>query len=261
MKLLSVKDPLEALYELFDNPEYIHPDPLEFVYRYPQDRDREVAGLVAACLAYGRVQTILKSVSDVLSPMGTSPYAFIISHTLEDFTGIYKGFTHRFTKGDEIAIFLETIRQTLLGFGSLIACFLSHDKPDAPSFQIPLAGFVTSLRRVVKVPPGSLLPDPKKRSAMKRLNLFLRWMVRKDRVDPGTWPGLSPERLIYPLDTHIHAFGLRFYLTRRRSADQKTAMEITDAFKTISASDPVKYDFALSHLGILGFNKLFINEP
>ena len=259
MSLLSIKEPLEAVYELFNNPEYIHPDPLEFVYLYPENRDREVVGLIAACLAYGRVQTILKSVSEILTPMGPSPHAFIISHTLEDFKEIYTGFTHRFTKGEEIAGFLEAIRQILMDYGSLKACFFTHDKPEASNLKVALAGFVSSLRCAAGISPCSLLPDPEKGSAMKRLNLFLRWMVRRDRVDPGIWGDISPERLIYPLDTHIHAFGLRYCLTGRRSADQKTAMEITDAFRTISPGDPVKYDFALSRLGILGFNKLFIN--
>jgi len=256
MSLLSLKESLEALYRQFNTPARIHPDPLELVRRYPDSRDREIAGLTAACLAYGRVQTILKSVASVLAPMGESPRDFIISHTLKDFMEIYSGFVHRFTRGEEVAYFLKAMRQALLNHGTLKDCFLAYYRPGDPNLHSALTGFILALRSGVSQPPFSLLSDPRKGSAMKRLNLFLRWMVRHDRVDPGGWDEIPTGKLIFPLDTHIHAFGLRYNLTKKKNANLKAALEITEAFKALSPRDPVKYDFAISHLGILGFDNL-----
>ncbi len=252
MNLSPFKKALDSLYDRFNHPECVHPDPLEFVCRYTAAPDQEIAGLVASCLAYGRVQIILNHVSEALDPMGTSPADFIIGHTLREFKEIYRDFTHRFTRGDELARLLAAIRTTLLEYGSLKSCFLAWDRPEDPTYQSALAGFATFLRIAMGGSCRSLLPDPEKGSAMKRLHLFLRWMVRRDAVDPGTWTGLSPSRLIIPLDTHLHAFGLCYGLTRRKQANLKTALEITDAFRVLCPEDPTRYDFALAHTGILG---------
>ena len=251
MRLLPLREPLETLYSQFNTSVCIHPDPLEFVGKYINAQDREIVALIASCLAYGRVRTILKSVSAILDPLGASPASFIISHTCKNFKEIYENFVHRFTKGSEIAEFLEAIRQILLTHGSLKTCFLTHYQPDTPTVVPALRGFVHDLRHAAGRPPQSLLPNPEKGSAMKRLHLFLRWMIRCDQVDPGDWREISPAKLLYPLDTHIHAFGLRFGLTRRKNANLKTTLEITEAFRTLSPEDPVKYDFALARVGIL----------
>jgi len=253
MDLHRLRGLLENLYERFNDPKLIHPDPLEFVVRYPEDRDQEIVALIAACLAYGRVQAILKFVARVLAPMGDSPARFILSHTEKDFKSdeLYGRFVYRFTRGDELSRLLSALRKILLSYGSLKECFLSYDRAEEPTFFFALSGFALSLRKAAGGPVDSLVPNPLKGSAMKRLNLFLRWMVRRDAVDPGTWQGLSPARLVVPLDTHLHAFGLHFGLTRRKNADRKTAMEITQAFRQLAPKDPIRYDFALAHMGIL----------
>ena len=252
MNLSPLKKSLDSLYDRINRPECVHPDPLEFVYRYIPTADQEIVGLIASCLAYGRVQIILKHVSEALDPMGTSPADFIIGHTLREFKEIYRDFTHRFTRGDELARLLVAIREALLEYGSLKLCFLAWDRPDDLTYYAALTGLVTFLRNAMGGKSRSLLPDPEKGSAMKRLHLFLRWMIRRDAVDPGTWTGLSPSRLVIPLDTHLHTFGLRYGLTRRKQASLKTALEITDAFRVLCPEDPTRYDFALAHTGILG---------
>ncbi len=256
MDLYFLKETLDTLYTRFNNPAHIHPDPLEFVYHYPANRDREVVALLASSLAYGRVQAILRGVNQVLTPMGDSPTNFILSRTIEDFKKkeLYGEFVYRFTRGEELVCFLSAIRRVLLKYGTLRECFLAHDRDGEATYLTALSGFVLALRGEGGSSLSSLLPDPRKGSAMKRINLFLRWMIRHDAVDPGTWCGLSPARLVIPLDTHLHAFGLRFGLTRRKGADLKTALEITEAFRELSPQDPIRYDFALAHRGILGLD-------
>jgi uncharacterized protein (TIGR02757 family) len=251
MPLTSYQELLDDLYNRFNDPAYVHPDPLEFVLATPDSKDREIVALIAACLAYGRVQTILKSVSRILKPMEGQTHDFIVSHTLDDFRNIYRDFVHRFTKGGEIADFLFAVKGVLKNFASLRNCFLNFFSLEDETITPALNRFVEELRKAASPPPISLLSNPEKGSAMKRVHLFLRWMVRKDRVDPGDWKAIPPTKLLYPLDTHIHAFGLNMGLTKRKSPDLKTALEITEKFRRLAPDDPVKYDFSLTRVGIL----------
>ena len=135
-------------------------------------------------------------------------------------------------------------------YGSLYGCFLSGYGPGDSNILPALSFLVGELTGPVKGGYNSLLPLPERGSACKRLNLFLRWMVREDRVDPGGWTRVSPAKLIIPLDTHMHRMGVGLRLTGRKNADMRTAMEITRSFKKIAPRDPVRYDFALTRLGI-----------
>lgn len=246
------RETLEELYASYNRREFIHPDPLEFVHQYPDGLDREVVGVVASSLAYGRVHQILKSVSGVLERMGESPSQFLLEHSMGGLQEVFKGFRHRFTGGDQLAGLLFGIKQVMRRHGSLQACFIGHCKRDSESVLPALTAFVHELQAGISGDTTMLLPAPQKGSACKRLNLFLRWMVRQDDVDPGGWSGVDPGLLIVPLDTHMHRIGLEAGLTRRRSADMRTALEITRAFSSIVPEDPVRYDFALTRLGIRG---------
>ena len=136
--------------------------------------------------------------------------------------------------------------------GSLGACFAAGAAPDDQTVLPALRAFAAELDAAAGGGCGHLLPDPRRQSACKRLNLMLRWLVRRDRVDPGGWDAVSASSLIVPLDTHIHRIGLGLGATRRRSAGMRTALEITAAFRGIAPEDPVRYDFALTRLGIRG---------
>jgi uncharacterized protein (TIGR02757 family) len=135
-------------------------------------------------------------------------------------------------------------------WGSLERCFADGMKFDMTSTAPALDRFVRTLKVEAGSPCESLLPDPGRGSACKRLNLFLRWMVRRDEVDPGLWYNVSSSILTVPLDVHMHRIGLRLGLTDRKQADIRTAAEITESFRRFSPEDPVKYDFALTRLGI-----------
>lgn len=227
----------------------MHPDPLEFLYRYDDIADREIVGLVASSLAYGGVKQILKSVSMVLEVLGRRPGRSLQETSPGAVKGALAGFKHRFTTGEDMAGLLAGAGRAIAKHGSLNDCFLAgmEAEPTVLEAMHRFAGEVTGLGGCS---PDFLLPSTAKGSACKRLNLYLRWMVRADAVDPGGWRGVSPAALIVPLDTHMYKTGLALGFTRRKSADIRTALEVTEGFRLIAPDDPVKYDFALTRLGI-----------
>lgn len=237
------------LYEKYNRREFVHPDPLEFLYDYPELRDREIAGLVASSLAYGAVRQILKSVAEVLERM-ESPCEFLRVAHRSSLVSTFKDFKHRFTTGEELATMLWGVKLVLDKHGSLGACFLTGLSPEHDTIIPALADFVRELSSPFNERPRSLLPSPDLGSACKRLNLFLRWMVRKDAVDPGGWDDVPQNKLIVPLDVHMHRISRQLGLTARKQANLRTAYEITAAFREIEPDDPIRYDFVLTRLGI-----------
>ena len=245
-----VRRQLDELYHFCNSRQWVHPDPLEFLYHYPALEDREVAGLIASSLAYGRVGQILKSVARVLDALGPSPWAFLQCASDPFLTQTFNGFRHRFTSGEEMVLLLKGIQRVINRYGSLGTCFLETYRSGDETILRSLTAFVGELSTPLKGCANSLLSRPQKGSACKKLNLFLRWMVREDRVDPGGWDRVAPSKLIIPLDTHMHRIAIGLGFTNRRCATMKTALEITRAFREIDPEDPVRYDFALTRLGI-----------
>jgi uncharacterized protein (TIGR02757 family) len=240
----------EELYATYNRPEFIHPDPLEFLLRYPEMEDREIVGIIASSLAYGRVAQILKSISRILKKMGPSPRQFLKAASRGSLQRSFFRFKHRFTTSEELVDFLLAIQKVTQSHGSLQRCFLMHYDSRDPDITRALESFVQEIKVHLSINENSLLPCPGKRSACKRLHLFLRWMVRSDAVDPGGWSDVSPSKLIVPLDTHMHRICLEMGMTSRKQADLKTALEVTEAFRTFAPEDPVRYDFALTRTGI-----------
>ncbi len=240
----------EALYESFNRREFLHPDPLEFVHQYSEERDQEVVGLIASSLAYGRVAQILKSVSYVLEPLGATPSAFLREAAPSELVRSLKDFRHRFTTGAEMSGLLIGIGRTLRDHGSLESCFIDGMKNSDATVIPALGRFIAGLSESCGEHPGSLLALPERGSACKRLHLYLRWMVRRDEVDLGPWTRVSPAKLVVPVDTHMHRISRIFGLTQRKQADIRTALEITAGFRRFAPDDPVKYDFAITRVGI-----------
>jgi uncharacterized protein (TIGR02757 family) len=245
---------LEGLYLVYNRRELVYPDPLAFLYEYGDPLDREIAGLVASCLAYGRVAQILKSVRKILSPLGPHPHRFLLRGRLPE--GLFGDFKHRFTTGEQVRGFLNRASAILRSHGSLEA-FMKQCSQGG-DFLEALNRFSRGLspsREVLSATARgsfSLLAAPENGSACKRLALYLKWMVRRDDVDPGGWTVFSPQELIVPTDTHMHGIALRLGLTARKQADLKTALEITRAFAQFCPEDPARYDFALTRFGIRG---------
>jgi len=246
--MVCLKDKLERIYFRYNKREYVNPDPLLFLYAYPDKKNREITGLIAACLAYGRVELIMGTVAHILGKLDPSPFDYLISRTKKDMTADFKGFGYRFAKDVHLVNLLWGIRQVLNRFSSLENCFYEGMAPEDETIIPGLVFLFEQLNRNKQI--GHLLADPQKKSACKRSLLFLRWMVRKDQVDPGGWENISPSRLIVPLDTHMHKIGMMLGFTRRKNSDMKTALEITRGFKKVLRQDPVKYDFCLTRFGI-----------
>ena len=250
MPLRPYRGRLEQMYRRVTRREMVHPDPLEFLYRYEDGLDREVAGMVASALAYGRVGQILTSVGRVLDCLGPRPAAFLRDAQPKPLKKLLRGFRHRFHGADDVVALLTGLGRVQGEYGSLEACFAAGTGTDDHSLLPSLKRFTDTVRTAGDHPLNHLLADPAGGSACKRLHLFLRWMVRRDAVDPGGWTVLSPARLIMPLDTHIHRLARHWGLTQRASADARTALEVTEAFRRVRPDDPVRYDFALSRIGI-----------
>lgn len=247
---MTLKHKLDRIHAEYNRREFVSPDPLEFLYAYPLVKDREIAGLVAALLAYGRVAQILKAVSRVLDILGPSPHEYLLTRTEADIVHDLKGFKYRFTTEGHMTGLLVGVGKVLQRFGSLEACFLSGFSLDHGSVIPAMSHFVKELTCGKDM--GILAADPDKRSACKRNNLFLRWMVRNDSVDPGGWAEIPCSALVVPLDTHMFRVGTLLGFTRQKQANLKTALEITRGFRDLVPDDPVMYDFCLTRFGIRG---------
>ena len=251
-------DILEILYARYSHRELIKPDPLQFLYQYSSPADMEIVGFLGACLAYGRVQQIEKSLTDLLGRMGDSPSEFV-----RDFDNRkrkkLKHFRHRFTTGDNISDLLMLLKKVLNQYGSIERFFVRGYNSSDKNIIFALSKFCDSLLEMFAkahdgcVPRGLsyLLPRPAMGSACKRLNLFLRWMVRNDSVDTGLWKSVDKAKLIVPVDVHMARLSRILGFCNEKVASLRTALKITERFAEIEPADPVKYDFALSRIGIL----------
>jgi len=258
-RLVIIKDVLERLYVRYNHRDFIKPDPLQFVYQYDNPSDMEIAALLAANLAYGRVEQIQKSLTDLFERMGESPYAFIRGFGKAEQKSL-KGFKHRFTTDQDISNLLMLLKKVLNKYAGIEEFFIQGYNPDDRNIIPALSKFCNSLLDMYAAehnPKTSrglkyLLVNPAKGSACKRLNLFLRWMVRDDDVDTGLWKSLDKAKLIVPIDVHMGRLCKILGLYNRKAVSLPTAIKITEGFAEIEPADPVKYDFALSRIGILG---------
>jgi uncharacterized protein (TIGR02757 family) len=242
---------LEELYGRHNRRACAERDPVSFLYPWPDVREREVVALLAALLAYGRLEQIMASVADAFGRLAPSPRRFLLSHTPQELRRACRGFTHRVVNADRLWRLIWSVKQVLERHGSLEACFAAHDDEGAPTILPGLTGLAGEMLER-GCAPAHLVADPAKGSACKRWNLFLRWMVRRDEVDPGGWTCAGPSRLIVPLDAHMWRICRRLGLTTRRTCNMAAALEVTAAFRRFAPQDPVRYDFALMHASVAG---------
>jgi len=257
-RIAQMRDVLEGLYAKYNRRQFIDTDPLQFVYQYSNRADMEVAAFLAAQLAYGRVQHIQNSLTDLLGRMGDSPYKFVRNFDKHKRKKL-KSFKHRFTTGDCLSDLLELLRDVFRQYGSLQKFFVQGYEPSDKNIIPALSKFCDSLLNIyAKTHNGRvsrslnyLLPRPASGSACKRLNLFLRWMVRDDDVDAGLWKSIDKAKLIIPVDVHMSRLCRILGFYDRKTVSLVTAVKITESFAEIEPADPVKYDFALSRIGIV----------
>jgi uncharacterized protein (TIGR02757 family) len=241
----------EEIYSTYNRPEYIHPDPLEFVLRFSGSDDQEIFGIVAAVLAFGRVGYILNSLETVFGII-RNPADDIGVMSAGELRRSFRSFRHRWTTGGELADLLVGVKRLREEYGSLENCFIAYIRQSDMDVIPSLTRFVAALRGASDRERSSLLSCPSGGSACKRLLLYLRWMVRKDEVDPGPWKGISPSMLVVPIDTHMHRIATGMGLTSRKQADMRCALEVTSYFRDLCPEDPVRYDFSLTRPGIRG---------
>jgi uncharacterized protein (TIGR02757 family) len=256
-----MKARLDRLYDGFNYPDSAL-DPIQIVRRYQRLEDREVVAFVAAGLAFGRVASVMASIEAVCRVLGPQPASFVRAFDPARDGAALRPLVHRWTRGRDFVALLWILRRLLEEDGSLERAFARGVDERAADVAAAIEGFSTRARSVDLRPAYGRVPKtpgvwyffarPSTGSACKRLNLFLRWMVRQDGIDPGGWTAVPARLLVVPLDTHTIRVGRCLKLTKRATPGWKMATDITTALRALDPIDPVRYDFALCHLGMMG---------
>jgi uncharacterized protein (TIGR02757 family) len=236
-------------------------DPIQLVRPFADPADREIAGFCAAALAFGRVQSVINSIQTLFDIMGPRPARYVRAFEPDGRHPELRRMVHRWTRGDDLAALLWILRQMLERSGSIEGFFLEGDREGAEDIGEALDSFSTraltlDIRRAYgRLPkrPGVcyFFPRPSAGSACKRMNLFLRWMIRRDEVDMGVWTRIPPSRLVVPLDTHLIRLGRCLRLTTYVSPGWKMAADITASLRALDPADPVRFDFSICHVGMM----------
>ncbi len=260
-------------YEQFHKPEYLILDPLLIIRRYDGQEDLELISLIAALFAFGGVKQIQASLERVIQMLATQS----ITQTLlqaqnevqlaKELHSKLKGFVHRIYIDRDVVMLLLLYRRSLIEKGSLKNHFLSHHDGSAETIEAGLTGIISDLKKHkenISFQAGPhfshMLNSPAQKGTCKRWLMYLKWMVRpNDGIDLGLWAGnelLRPEQLLIPLDTHLFKISKRLRLTRRKTANWLTAVEVTRNLKRLDAADPTRFDFSICRLGMLEYRKL-----
>jgi uncharacterized protein (TIGR02757 family) len=252
---------LDRLYQDY-NREESAADPVQIVRRYTRREDQEIVGFCAAALAFGRVQSVLNTVNGLAAVLGDRPAAYVRRFDPKAPHPELRAMVHRWIRGVDIVALLWILRQMIETSGSIEAFFAAGLEADAVDVGPALDSFS---RRALALdlkaaygrrPPARagvcyFFPRPSAGSGCKRLNLFLRWMVRRDEVDLGTWTAIPASKLIVPLDTHVIRLGRCLRLTKYTSPGWKMAADITASLRAIDPGDPARFDFSLCHVGMM----------
>lgn len=265
----SLRIALDQLYDGF-NAQHSVSDPVWFAHRFERGDDREVVAFIASALAFGRVQSVINSIEGILAVMGPSPAAYVRAFTPARHRQAFAHLVHRWTNGADFAALIWILHNMLEQSGSIEQFFVDGLPRDAVDVGDGLQSFSARALAIDQKPiygrskprPGVayFFSKPSSGGACKRLNLFLRWMVRRDQVDLGVWSAVRPAQLIVPLDTHIIRIGQCLGLTRYRSPGWRMAVEITGSLRRLNPDDPAKFDFSMCHIGMMnacGFEKRF----
>lgn len=246
----ELRDFLEEKSDQYNHPRFIETDPIQVPHRFSEKEDIEIAGFLTATISWGNRISILKSATKMMSLLGESPYDFIMSHQEHQLDKL-DGFVHRTFNSSDFLYFIKALKYLYLERGGLEGVFNKYKS--SQSLQ-PAIHHLKKEFFSLPHPDRSKkhLPDPFKGSAAKRINMFLRWMVRKDKrgVDFGLWSEISPSLLSCPLDLHTGNVARKLGLIDRKQNDSKTVAQLDEKLRQFDPKDPVKYDFALFGLGI-----------
>jgi len=251
----QLKRKLNYHYKYFDISQ-ISPDPLEFLHRYNNYYDIEISGLLSSVFAYGNVKQIVATLEKLHKIMNGKPYEFIQNYNHKKDSKLFKNVIHRFYTTDDITALFNALNKIYSTYGSLKKLFLLYYFQEEEHLKNAIHFYSRNMIDIIadhNRPSRGMIfmfPDPCKGSACKRTNLFLRWMVRKDELDFGLWTQIPTSKLVIPVDTHIAKICKKLRLTKQNNVSWKMAEEITDNLKKFNEEDPVKYDFAICHIGM-----------
>lgn len=253
MSLSTIKKELDAKVDLYNNPAFIKDDPVSIPHLFKKKQDQEIAGFFAAIFAWGNRATIINKSRELMRLMDDAPYDFCLHHTDSDLQKLLR-FKHRTFNTTDLLYFIEFFKRHYTKHRSLEWAFTFGWSRNDDTVEQALNGFNHYFFSLPYIPDRTRkhIASPHKNASCKRLNMFLRWMVRKDDrgVDLGIWKTISPAQLVCPVDVHVARVARRFGLLQRPAIDWKAALELTAFLRTLDAVDPVKYDYALFGTGV-----------
>lgn len=250
MNRRELKDFLDAKAAQYQRAEFLQSDPIQVPHVFEKKEDIEISGFLTATIAWGNRKSIIRSARGMMRRMDGAPFEFVRNAGPDDLRGL-DGFVHRTFNGNDLAFFVRALRGIYRYHGGLETLFMPSGS------ETSLQGAISRARKVFMAFPHEArsekhYPDPERGSAAKRINMFLRWMVRPATtgVDFGIWPGISPAQLSCPLDVHSGKVARALGLIHRKQNDAKALSELDRALRRLDPEDPVKYDFALFGLGV-----------
>jgi len=249
----SLNDFLDEKVLQYNRPDFIKDDPIQIPHRFSKKQDIEITAFWTACLAWGQRKTIINKSTELFEMMDNAPHEFILNHKDTDLKP-FEHFKHRTFNATDTLYFIHFLKSYYQQHDSLETAFASHIQTEDQNVKNGLIGFHNTFFNLPDSPSRTTkhIATPARKSACKRINMFLRWMVRKDDcgVDFGIWDSIKPSQLICPLDVHVERVARKYSLLSRKQSDWQAATELTNQLKKFDPNDPVKYDFALFGMGV-----------
>ena len=240
MKIQNVKNELDSILDAIKPMDFIDNDPISIPKRFSKKQDIEISSFFASILAWGQRKTIIKNTNKLMGWMGEEPHRFIMDHSDADLK-VFESFVHRTFNSTDCLYFIEVLKQFYLRENSLENYFKGDTvESRLINFRNQFFNYDFAPQRTKKH-----IANPSKNSSAKRLNMFLRWMVRKDEIDFGIWKSIKPAELRCPLDVHVQRAAFHFGLLSRKQQDWKAVDELSDSLVLLDPLDPIKYDLAL----------------
>ena len=250
----TLKDFLDRKVHEYNQPPFIESDPVCIPHLFTREQDIEIAAFFAAIFAWGNRTTIISKARTLMQLMDMAPFDFVVHHTPKDLIKLLS-FKHRTFNTTDLLYFLQFLNHHFHYHSSLSTAFTKWMNPRDPDITNALNGFYTYFFSLDDAPARTRkhIATPAKNATCKRLNMFLRWMVRRDMggVDFGIWKSITPAQLVCPIDLHVARVARKFNLLERKQTDWQAALDLTARLKALDKKDPVKYDFALFGLGVL----------
>ena len=250
MNTAELKEFLDAKVDQYNNPKFIESDPIQIPHLFNLKEDIEIAGFLTATISWGNRKSIITNATKLMQLLDHAPFDFVMNHRETDLEKL-QSFVHRTFNGDDAIQFIKSLQHIYKNHGGLEQVFANYAEPQ--SLQQSISEFKKLFFEINHLPRSEKhVSDPLKNSAAKRINMFLRWMVRNDHtgVDFGIWKSLSPAQLSCPLDVHSGNVARKLGLLERKQNDAKALLELDNNLRALNVKDPVKYDFALFGLGV-----------